>query len=319
MEIMEESAKHKKKHWILGILAVLLILLLAAAIILSIWLAPRARRMQRALTAQNFAVTAKLSFNRQALTDDQQKFLQRLSLLTGLDETCWEKIQLRGGYDAGTVELAVFDGQDELLTRLYLTRDCQAMDIHAVYDRVYDCLTERVGVLSHVLPQWSMGDYITWQQLESAFRLEFGEFPDFQGVLEELQSRLSLPMLCGAVFSADQWDRKSQELVYHITASDRRLAWAREIGEKTGHIQSGDSWTLPEGAALDVTFYLGEPQVRMYVTGKLPELEQLTDWSLELTWDTYSSTGGNISLVDQQMINGLADILKLLETLAAYQ
>ena len=305
---MERSAEKKKKHWILRILVVLLLLFLAAAVILSIWLAPRARRLQRALTAQNCAITAEVSLNRQTLTDDQQKFLQSLSLLTGLEEADWEKLQLQGGYDAGTVELTVYGGQEALLTRLYLTQDCQAMDLHAIYDRAYDHLTERIGLLSHVLPQWSFGDYVALQQLEYAFGSGPGEqglvkFPDFQGMLEKFQSRLSLPMLCGAVLAADQWDRESQELVYHITASDRR------------HARQTGSWQLPEGVELDVVIYLGEPQVRMRVTGKLPEVKQLADWSLELTWDGYSYTGEDITLVDQQMLNDLAELLKLLEVL----
>ncbi len=317
---MEESVKKKKKHWILRILLLLLLLILVAAAILSIWLVPRARRLQRALTAQNCAITAEVSLNRQTLTEEQQKLLQSLSLLTGLDEADWEKLKLQGGYDAGTIELAVYDGQDALFTRLYLTQDCQAVDLHSIYDRACDHLTEQIGLLSHVLPQWSLGDYVALQQLEYAFGFRPGNqgfinFPDLQGMLENLQSRLSLPMLCGAVLAADQWDRESQELVYHITASDRRLALARQIAGKTGRARETESWQLPEGAALDVVIYLGEPQVRMRVTGKLPEVKQLTDWSLELTWDGYSSTEAPISLVDQQMINGLAELLKLLEVL----
>lgn len=63
--------------------------------------------------------------------------------------------------------------------------------------------------------------------------------------------------------------------------------------------------------------YLGEPQVRMQITGKLPEVRQLADWSLELTWDGYSYAEKDITLVDQQMINDLAELLKLLEALPA--
>jgi len=312
---MEQPVKKKRKHWILRILGVLLLLILVAVGILAIRLAPVARRLQRALTAQNCAITAQVSLNRQTLTADQQKFLRSLSMLTGLEEADWEKLKLQGGYDAGTVELAVYSGQDALLTRLYLTKDCQAMDLHAIYDRAYDHLTEQLGLLSHVLPQWSFGDYVALRQLEYAFGLQLGSLPDFQGALERLASRLSLPMLCGAVLAADQWDREAQQLIYHITASDRRLALAGRIAEKTGHVPRTGSWELPEGAELDMVIYLGEPRVRMLVTGELPEVKQLGDWSLELTWEGYSSTEEDISLVDQRMINDLAELLKLLETL----
>ncbi|MDE6517065.1 MAG: hypothetical protein K2L18_04355 [Acetatifactor sp.] len=317
---MEQSDKKKKKHWILRILVVLLLLILIVAVILAIWLVPRARRLQRGLTAQNCAITAQVSLDRQTLTADQQKFLQSLSLLTGLDETEWEKLKLQGGYGAGTVELAVYGGQDALLTQLYLTQDCQAMNLHIIYDRAYDHLTEQFGLLSHVLPQWNLGDYVALQQLEYAFGLELGtpgteKLSDFEARLEQFQSRLSLPMLCGAILAADQWDRESHELVYNITASDRRLALARQMGEKLGNARQTGCGQLPEGGELDVVIYLGEPQVRMQVTGKLPEVKQLADWSLELTWDGYSSTGEDITLVDQQLINDLAELLKLLEAL----
>lgn len=317
---MEQSDKKKKKHWILRILVVLLLLILIVAVILAIWLVPRARRLQRGLMAQNCAITAEVSLNRQTLTADQQKFLQSLSLLTGLDEAEWEKLKLQGGYGAGTVELAVYGGQDALLTQLYLTQDCQAVNLHIIYDRAYDHLIEQFGLLSHVLPQWNLGDYVALQQLEYAFGLELGKsmvekLPDFETGLERFQSKLSLPMLCGAILAADQWDRESQELVYHITASDRRLALARQIVEKTRDVRQIGSWQLPEGGELDVVIYLGEPRLRMRVTGKLPEVKQLADWSLELTWDGYSSAEEDITLVDQQMLNDLAELMKLLEAL----
>ena len=317
---MEQSDKKKKKHWILRILIVLLLLILIVAVILAVWLVPRARRLQRGLTAQNCAITAEVSLNRQTLTADQQKFLQSLSLLIGLDEAEWEKLKLQGGYDAGAVELAVYGGQDALLTQLYLTQDCQAMNLHIIYDRVYDHLTERSGLLSHVLPQWNLGDYVALQQLEYAFGLELSnlgveKLPDFETGLERFQSKLSLPMLCGAILAADQWNRESQELVYHITSTDRRLALARHMIEKMRDVRQIGSWQLPEGVELDVVIYLGESQVRMQITGKLPEVKQLADWSLELTWDGYASTEEAITLVDQQMLNDLAELLKLLEAM----
>lgn len=298
----------------------MLLLIFIVVVCLAIWLVPRARRLQRALRAENCAISAEVSLNRQALTADQQKFVQSLSLLTGLEETEWEKLRLQGGFDAGIVELAVYGGQDALLTQLYMTQDCQAMNLHMIYDRAYDYLTEQFGLLSHVLPQWNLGDYVALQQLEYAFGLELGKpggekLPDFQTGLKRVRSKLSLPALCGAVLAADQWDRESQELVYHITASDRRLALIRQIAEETGHTRQTGSWQLPEGLELDVVIYLGEPQVRMQITGKLPEVQLLADWSLKLTWDGYSSTEKDISLMDQQMINDLAELLKLLEAL----
>lgn len=299
---------------------ILLLLIIVAAVILAIWLVPRARRLQKVLTAQSCAITAEVSLDRRALSADQQKFLRSLSLLTGLDEAGWEKLKLQGGYDTGTIELGVYDGQDALLTRLYLTQDCQAVDLHAIYDWAYDYLTEQIGLLSYVLPQWSLGDYVALQQLEYAFGLrletqELVKFSDFQGMVEKLQSKLSLPVLCGAVLAADQWDRESKELVYHITASDKRLTMAWWLLEKTGRAPQTDSWQLPEGMELDVVVYLGEPQTRMRITGKLPQVKQFADWSLELTWDGYSATEDDISLVDQQMINDLAELLRLLEVL----
>lgn len=312
---MEQSVKKKKKHWILRILLILLLLVLIAAAVLAARLLPTARRMQRALTAQSFGVTAQVSLDSRVLTADQRKFAQSLSLLTGLDETEWERLRLQGGYDAGEVRLDVYGGQDALLTQLYLTQDCQAVNLHVVYDRAYDHLTGQIGMLSHVLPQWNLGDYVALQQLEQAFGLELGALPDFQGMLEKFQSKLSLPMLCGAVLAADQWDRQSQTLTYHITAGDRRLALARQIAEKTGRVRQTDSWQLPEGTKLDVTIDLGGPQARVLLTGELPQARQLTDWSVELTCGGYSSTEGDVALMEQQMIDGLAELLKLLETL----
>ncbi len=322
---MEQSVKKRKKYWIWKILGVLLLLILTAAVLLATWLVPKARRLQRALISHNCAISAQLRLNFRALSADQQKFLRNLCLLTGLDEADWERLKLQGGYDTETVELSVYDGQDELLTRLYLTQDCQAMDLHAIYDRAYDHLTERIGLLSHLLPQWSLGDYVALRQLQYAFGLELGKsepgkpesgkLPDFEAGLERLQSKLSLPTLCGVILAADQWDREAQKLVYHITADDKRLALIQGIAEKTGHTGEAGFWQWPEGAALDVVIYLGEPKVRMQVTGKLPEVKQLADWSVELVWDDYVAGSGDISLVDQQMLNDLASLLRLLETL----
>ncbi len=76
-----------------------------------------------------------------------------------------------------------------------------------------------------------------------------------------------------------------------------------------------DSWQWPEGLELDVVIFLDEPQARMFVTGKMPQVKQLADWSVELAWDAYDAGNDEISMVDQQVINSLADLLKLIETL----
>lgn len=241
--------------------------------------------------------------------------MRSLSLLAGLDEREWDRLKLQGGYEAGAVRLAVYGGEDALLTRLYLTQDCQAVDIRAIYDRAYANLTEKVGLLSHVLPQWNLGEYVALQQLERAFGLQVGTFPDLQSGVERLQSKLSLPMLCGFILAADQWDRDARKLVYHITASDPRLEMAQKIAKKTGSVGQTDSWQWPEGLELDLVIFLDEPQARMFVTGKMPQVKQLADWSVELVWDAYDAGSDEISMVDQQVINSLADLLKLIEAL----
>lgn len=312
---MEHSAKKKKKHWGLRILGILLLLAILLLLIQAIRLVPTARRLQTAFSAQNCGITAQLTLDRQELTADQQRFLRSLSLLAGLDEREWDRLKLQGGYEAGAVRLAVYGGEDALLTRLYLTQDCQAVDIRAIYDRAYANLTEKVGVLSHVLPQWNLGEYVALQQLERAFGLQVGTFPDLQSGVERLQSKLSLPMLCGFILAADQWDRDARKLVYHITASDQRLEMARKIAKKTGSVGQTDSWQWPEGLELDLVIFLDEPQARMLVTGKMPQVKQLADWSVELVWDAYDAGNDEISMVDQQVINSLADLLKLIEAL----
>lgn len=316
---MEESVKKKRKHWICRILGILLLLLLTAAVIMALWLVPKALRLRRALTSQSCAVNAEMSLNPRALSTDWQKLLRSLSLLTGLDEAEWKNLKLQGGYEAGTLELTVYTGEKVTpLSRLYLTPECQALDLHMVYDRTYDHLTEHVELLSHVLPQWGLGDYVALQQLEYAFGLDSltsDRISDLQGTAERFQSRLSLPTLCGAVLAADQWDSKSRALVYHISDTDWRLEAARRLAEKTGHSPQTAFGQWPEGMTLDLVIYLGEPQVRMEITGDLPGIKQLSDWSAELVWEDYVSGSGEISLVDQQMINGFADLIKLLEAL----
>lgn len=315
---MEQSVGKKKKRWIGRVLGILLLMILMAAIILALWLVPKALRLRRALTCQNCAINAELSLNPQALSPDQRRLLHGFSLLTGLDETEWESLRLQGGYDTDTVELAVYGREDQPLTSLYLTPDCQAVDLRAIYDRTYEYLTEQAGVLSHVLPQWSMGEYVALQQLEYAFGLESlqaDRILDFSGAVERFQSRLSLPALCGAMLFADQWDRESQRLVYHMTDTDWRLGMAKRLTGKTGPAGQTALWQWPEGMTLDVSVYLGEPRVRMEITGSLPGIKQLSDWSVELVWEDYVSGTGEISFVDQEMINGIAELLKLLEAL----
>lgn len=307
--IMEQPVEKKKKHWVLRILCVLLAAALIGTVVLGIRIVPRARRLQRALTAQNCAITAQAELNRSKLTADQQKLLRTLSQLMGMEETEWNRLTLQGGYDGDAIRLAVCSGQGVRLTELYLTQDCQAIDMHAIYDRAYSHLTGEIGLLALVLPQWSFGDYISLQQLEHAFGLELGELPDVRGKLEKIQSKLSLPLLCGAVLAADQWDRENQELVYHITDTDWRLKLAKRLAKQT------DSWQLPEGMELDVVICLGEPQVRTVITGRLPGMEQIEDWSLELTWEGYVPESSAVSMVDQQVIEDLAELLKMLESL----
>lgn len=312
---MEQPDKKKKKHPFLVFFGILLLVIVVALVVLAVRILPVARRLQSALTAQSCAITIEASLDQQALTDDQQKFLQNLSMLTGIDQAKWGELTLQGGYDGDALELAVYGGQDTLLTQLYLTQECQAMDIHAIYDRAYTHLTEKVGLLALVLPQWSFGDYISLQQLEYAFGLQLGELPDIRGKLEQFQARLSLPLMCGAILAADQWDRDSQKLVYHITATDRRLVLAQRLAKKTGHGNQAAFWQLPEGMELDVVIDLGGAQTRTLITGRVPGVEQLKSWSVELVWGAYTPAEREISLMDQGILDDLADLLELLKSL----
>lgn len=312
---MGRTDQKKNKHPLLMIFGILLLLIVVALVIMAVRIVPVARRLQNALKMQNCAITIEASLDQQALTEDQQKLLQNLSLLTGVDQAQWGELTLQGGYDGSAIELAVYGGHDTFLTQLYLTQDCQAMDIHAIYDRAYDHLTEKAGLLTLVLPQWNFGDYISLQQLEYAFGLQLGELPDLQEKLERLQSRLSLPLMCGAILAADQWDRDSQELVYHITATDRRLALAKRLAKKTGHNDQTAFWQLPEGMELDVTVDLGGSRVKTMITGQVPGVEQLKDWSVELVWGAYAPEEREISLMDQGILDDLAQLLELLKSL----
>lgn len=311
---MEQSAgkgKNKKKHRVLKALCLLLAVTLIAAA-LGVYTVPKARRLQEALTAPNCTINLWFGLDTDKLTADQQKFIKILSGITGQERTEWSSVTLRGGYDGGAVRLTVSGASGSALTELYLTRDCQAIDIHAIYDRAYDHLTGENKLLEKLLPQWSLGDYISLQQLEHAFELELGQFPNIREKLEGIQAKLSLPMLCGAVLAADQWNRQEQKLVYHITDTDRRLALARRLA---GQMGNADFWNLPEGMELDIVIWLGEPQVRTVVTGSLPGAEQIEDWSLELTWDAYTPENSSVFMIDQQMIDDLARLLRLLTTI----
>ena len=314
---MGRPVKKKRKHPFLLLFGILLLLIIVVLVILAAQIIPVASRLQNALRAQNCAITIEASLDQQALTEDQQKFLQNLSMLTGVDQAQWGELNLQGGYDGDALKLAVYGGRDmdAPLTQLYLTQDCQAMDIHAIYDRAYTHLTDKVGFLAMVLPQWSFGDYVSLQQLEYAFGLQLGELPDIRGKLEQLQTRLSMPLMCGAILAADQWDRNAQKLVYHITATDRRLALAQKLAKKTGHGKLADFWQLPEGMELDVVIDLGGERVKTLVTGRVPGVEQLKSWSVELVWGAYTPAEREISLMDQGILDDLADLLEMLKTL----
>ena len=315
MEQLTKKGKKKKKHRILKILCLLLAAMLIALAILGIRIIPQARRLQAALTAPGCAIDAKVELNTDKLTADQQKLLEILSGLMGLPETEWGRVTLQGGYDGDAIRLAVSGEGGSPLTELYLTQDCQAINIHAIYDRAYSYLTGENGLLTMVLPKWSLGDYISLQQLEHAFGLELGQLPDIRQKLEKIQEKLSLPLLCGAILAADRWDREEQELVYHITHTDRRLELMGRLAKRVGNSGETDFWKLPEDMELDVTVYLGEPQVRTVITGRLPGAEQIKDWSLELTWGAYAPESSSVSMVDQQMIDDLAQLLRLFTTI----
>lgn len=109
--MMKRPVKKKKKRWILRIPALLLLLILAAGIILGIRLVPAARRLQRSLTAQNCAVTMEITLDIQKATADQQKFLQILSRITGLEEAEWQELTLQGGFDGEVMRLDVYGKQ----------------------------------------------------------------------------------------------------------------------------------------------------------------------------------------------------------------
>lgn len=180
---MEEKAK-KKKHTgikvLLGILAVLIIALVALAIrFYPVYRA--AAFLEKNLTPEHMEYSVEVEINRDELEEKQVKLLDGLASITGSDRDAMYRLRIEGSVDGDVIHAYVYpDGQKSPLIELYLSDDTDVVNGAILYNAVRENYCGQNPLLSYLVPVWSDHEYVTLEQVEQMLEVDLSTLKDFK-------------------------------------------------------------------------------------------------------------------------------------------
>lgn len=172
----------KKKHTGVVFLVVLLIILAIAAVvfckIFPVW--KDAGIISSELDFQHTAFELKLDLNQEAFSENGSQLLEAYAKLMDLEEDSLHKLTLKGETDGAIIHTFVYpDGVEEPVLEFYLSDEIDVINGAMIYNSFHDNLVKKSPLVGYLLPVWEENEYVTLEQLEQLFDLEFKEAKEF--------------------------------------------------------------------------------------------------------------------------------------------
>lgn len=173
--------KEKKKHYG-GWIFLLLFLAVTAGVCIyfyPVWKA--AGILKENMDAPCFTYEMEVELNGAGLEEGQRKLLENLGKLTGFGERSLFSLTVRGSVWEDKIHALIYPkGAQEPLLELYLGEDADILNETLPYNTIRGNLTEKYGILDHIMPAEMEAVYMTLEQLEDIFELDLSRVRDFR-------------------------------------------------------------------------------------------------------------------------------------------
>lgn len=157
------SAKKKKHSALFVVLIALLCLVLICAVSAAVFLG----RLNRKVKAVQTGATFDFSYQISLTGSEAPAFYQILQQANATQGT------VSGQYASSALQLSLCpQNSSKPLTRLYISPDETLYDVRQIYETLRSSITDSYPLASILLPSWSLGDYISQQQLASVLGVD---------------------------------------------------------------------------------------------------------------------------------------------------
>lgn len=199
------EVNRRKKQRYAGIIALCVLLLL-----IGIWCAPLAKTayiLHKVTDFHRFHYGISLNLNEDNLSGEQQKFVNVMSWLLGVDEQELMTWRLEGiCYDDSIYAQLYCEGLKEPVTELYVCKEEKAVNVKMLYESIQNNIVCSYPLAKAVLPEWEYGEYLSFAQiedifgvkLEEIFKLEYPLKVEQQSVLQNFLTLTSMERKKGA-------------------------------------------------------------------------------------------------------------------------
>lgn len=181
---------------------IILVLILVIVFVTQLPLIKTAKTLSKAESFSRFNFNVVLNIDENRLSDKQLGFIKNISGMLGVETSSMLTLQIEGSlYDDTAFAVVSTEAISSPITKIYIHGDEAYINVKMIYDLITNHIIERYPLLDYLLPDWSYGEYITSNQLEAIFEVDFEEL--FTIKTQELIKNSSFIECLVGLFSLD--------------------------------------------------------------------------------------------------------------------
>ncbi len=252
----------KKK--IAAVVGIILVLVLVIGFIICQPYIETAKTISKAESFSRFNFDIELNINEDKLSDKQISFVNRLSGMLGVSTSSILSLHMEGSlYDDTAYAVVSSEAINSPITKVYIRDKVAYINVKMIYELIKSNITEASPLLNYLLPDWSYGEYITTEQLEVIFDVDFEEL--FTIKTQELIKEPSFIECFVALISIDKEKNEDSSIDYNVNWKSYDISFnIEEVDEVPAAnfiaVSSNDSKAI-ESFNGKVIFNLSEPIV----------------------------------------------------------
>ena len=125
---------------------------------------------------QRFTYELSIELDKTQLSEKETKLLETIAQLLGIAEKDIFSWTAKGSVYEDIIYAKLYcKGFENAVTELYLTEEQQLINIQGFYEFIQDYVEQQVFFLGKLFPNWSGGTYISIEQIEDIFEVDFSE------------------------------------------------------------------------------------------------------------------------------------------------
>ncbi len=162
----------KKRYFVIGVLA-------AAITAVGVWSFPlwhTAFLLHSLAKSKSLDCRIQVILDREALSENQNQFLQAVSWILGIEENSCLNWQAEGGFSQGQGTAKIYcNALKEPVTEVYFSEGSTIVNIEMLYEALQNNFGREHPILGNMLPDWKYGSYISLEQIQDMFQVDFEE------------------------------------------------------------------------------------------------------------------------------------------------